>query len=238
MPFLLTSTAIFRPTVAQNTIISGLVGAGGASVPCISGQLNLPAKICAGILASALTVNPNATAIPGLVNPVLDSFIVNQFENNGGVFSYNTRQYLTSIRLDHHFDVNNHVFLRYSYGHNLEESPDVQSLTGFSRGSSIHSYDHTLQASWLHLLSSTTQNEARVQWSYNSFDVIPNKPAEVGLDIAGFANLGTNIFLPNFEILRRSEVVWHSRRPSCWIWLRGMDRLSWILQLDHSTYSV
>ncbi len=202
---LLTSTAIFRPTADQDTIISGLANAGGASVPCITGQPNLPAAVCAGILSSALTVNPNAAAIPRLVNPALDSFIVNQFQDNGGVFSYNSRQYLGSARFDHHFDVNNHIFLRYSYGHDREESPDVQSLTGFSRGSSIHTYDHTLQASWFHLISARTQNEARVQWSYNTLNVIPNEPAEVGLDIAGFANLGTNIFLPNFEILRRFE---------------------------------
>lgn len=87
----------------------------------------------------------------------------------------------------------------------LEESPDVQSLTGFSRGSSFHVYNEALQASWFHLLSPTTQNEARVQWTYASSNVIPNEPAEVGLDIAGFANLGTNIFLPNLEILRHYE---------------------------------
>jgi hypothetical protein len=202
---LLTSTAIFRPTAAQNAIISGLTDAGSEGVPCVTGQPNLPANICAGIVSSALTVNPNATAIPGLVNPALNSFIVNQFVDNGGVFSYNTRQYLASARFDHHFDVNNQLFIRYGYGHDREESPDVQSLTGFSRGSSIRTYDHILQASWLHLLSARTQNEARVQWNYNSFNVIPNMPAQVGLDIAGFANLGTNIFLPNFEILRRFE---------------------------------
>jgi len=36
-------------------------------------------------------------------------------------------------------------------------------------------------------------------------NVIPNEPAEVGLDIFGVANLGTNIFLPNYEMLRRYE---------------------------------
>jgi Carboxypeptidase regulatory-like domain len=202
---LLTTTSIFRPTMAQSNIIAGLTNAGNAGVPCIVGQPNLPAAVCAGILTSALIVDPNATAIPGLVNPALDSFIVNQFENNGGVFPYTTREYLGSARLDHHFDENNQVYLRYSYGHDLEESPDVQSLTGFSRGSSIHTFNHTLQGAWFHLFSARTQNEARVQWSYNNSNVIPNERAEVGLDIAGFANLGTNIFLPNFEILRRYE---------------------------------
>lgn len=202
---LLTNTDIFRPTTSQNAIIRGLANAGGANVPCVTGQPLMPAAVCAGILTDALTVNSNAAPIPGLVNPALDNFIINQFESNGGVFSYDTRQYLGSVRFDNRFSDKNQVYVRYSYGHDLEESPDVQSLTGFSRGSSIRAYNHTLQGSWFRLISPTTQNEARIQWSYNSANVIPNEPAEVGLDISGFANLGTNIFLPNYEILRRYE---------------------------------
>ena len=45
-----------------------------------------------------------------------------------------------------------------------------------------------------------------MQFDYDSFNVIPNEPAQVGLQIPGFANnLGTNIFLPNLTILRRWE---------------------------------
>ncbi len=94
----------------------------------------------------------------------------------------------------------------YRFAHNLIENPDVQSLTGFSAGSSIHNYDNNLQGSWFHTFDSRTQNELRVQFNYDSFNVIPNTPASVGLQIPGFANnLGTNIFLPNLTILRRWE---------------------------------
>ena len=128
----------------------------------------------------------------------MNAFLVNQFETEGGVFPYNTREYLASGRLDHRFNVNNELSVTYRYGHDLEESPDVQSLTAFSAGSSIHTYDNTLQAAWYHQFNPTTQNEARVQWDYNSFNVIPNEPAQAGLQIPGFINnLGTNIFLPN-----------------------------------------
>ena len=82
----------------------------------------------------------------------------------------------------------------------------MQSLTAFSAGSSIHTYDNNFQAAWYHQFSAAAQNEARVQWDYNSFNVLPNEPAEVGLQIPGFINnLGTNIFLPNITILRRYE---------------------------------
>jgi Carboxypeptidase regulatory-like domain/TonB dependent receptor len=210
---LLTNSDIFLPTPAQQSIIGGLTGTG--DVPCLSGPIgaavamqlhlpapnpvtNLPANACAQILGGALSVNP-------AVSP-LDDYLVNQFETNGGLFSYNTRQYLLSGRLDHRFSDANSVSLTYRYGHDLEENPDVQSLTGFSAGSSIHNYDDNIQGAWYHTFSPRDQNELRIQYDYNHFNVIPNEPGQVGLQIPGFANnLGTNIFLPSLSILRRTE---------------------------------
>ncbi len=210
---ILTDTNVFRPTLAQGAILATLTG--GNSVPCLSGPVgaavaaqlglpapnpttNVPAAECAAILNGVLTINP-------ALSPV-NAFLVNQFETDGGVFPYNTREYLASGRLDHRFNTRNELSLTYRYGHDLEESPDVQSLTAFSAGSSIHNYDNNSQASWYHQFTPRAQNEARVQWDYNSFRVIPNEPGQVGLQIPGFINnLGTNIFLPNLSILRRYE---------------------------------
>lgn len=203
---LLTNTNVFRPTAAQNGIIAGLASS-SANVPCFPG-VTLPARTCAFALQSILTVNPSTGTNP-FVTPVqaaINSFLVNQFETNGGVFAFNTHEYLASGRLDHRFNLTNEVSFSYRYGHDLEESPDVHSLTGFSAGSSIHIYDNNLQGAWYHQFSAETQNEARVQWDYNSFRVIPNEPGEVGLQIPGFINnLGTSIFLPSITILRRNE---------------------------------
>ena len=210
---ILTNTNVFRPTLDQDSVIGGLTG--GNSVPCLSGPVgaavaqqlglpapnpttNLPAAECGAILSGVLTVNPATSPV--------NAFLVNQFETNGGVFPYNSHEYLASGRLDHRFNVRNEFSLSYRYGHDLEESPDVQSLTAYSAGSSIHNYDNNLQAAWYHQISAEAQNEARVQWDYNSFNVIPNAPGQVGLQIPGFINnLGTNIFLPNISILRRYE---------------------------------
>jgi Carboxypeptidase regulatory-like domain len=208
---LLTDTNIFRATAAQNAILGALATSSVPTVTCLlppapAPPLVVPPSVCAGILQDALTVNPNAAPIPGLVDPALNAFLVNQFETEGGVFPYNTREYLASGRLDHRFNANNELSVTYRYGHDLEESPDVQSLTAFSAGTSIHTYDNTLQAAWFRQFSPTTQNEARVQWNYYSFNVIPNEPGEVGLQIPGFINnLGTNIFTPSISILRRYE---------------------------------
>ena len=205
---LLTDTDIFRPTADQNTIINSLVAQGGTIVPCLNNPngtvLNLPANQCAGALNTALTTS-QLTGLPGGQNAI-NTYLVNQMESNGGLFNYTTRQYLFSARVDHRFNETDNVSLTYRYAHDLEENPDVQSLTGFSAGSSIHNYDNNLQASWYHVFSPRTQNELRAQYDYDSFNVIPNEPGQAGLQIAGFANnLGTNIFLPNYTILRRYE---------------------------------
>jgi Carboxypeptidase regulatory-like domain len=201
---LLTNTSVFRTAAPQNSILGQLTALGATNVPCLSTPLTiLPANICAGILTNGLTISPVTGLSPGQV--ARNNFINNQFESNGGLFPYTNRLYLASTRLDHQFSDHNQVALRYSFGHDLEQNPDVTSLTGFSRGSAVKAFDHTLLASWFHQFSPRTLNEARVQWNYSNFDVIPNVPGQVGLDIPGFANLGTQIFLPNFTIMRRYE---------------------------------
>lgn len=202
---LLTNTNVFRPDTGQFSgnnqvgIINGLAALGGTPVPCLTGQPALPAAVCAGILKNVLTINPAAGP--------LSSFLVNQFENNGGLFKYDTREYFISGRLDHVFNDSNQAYLRYSFAHDNEQNPDVQSLVGFSAGSSVHAYDNTAQAAWFHQFSAKTQNELRAQFNYTSFNVIPNTPGEVGLAIPGFANLGTNIFLPSLTIMRRPDIA-------------------------------
>lgn len=204
---LLTNTNIFRPTAAQDAIIAGLASSSAPSVMCFTG-VPLPPSVCAFALQSILTLNPNPGPNP-FVSPTqaaLNGFLLNQFETEGGLFPFNSHQYQASGRMDHHFNVNNSLSLTYRYGHDVEESPDVNSLTAFSAGSSNHSYDNNLQATWYRQISPNTQNEARVQWDYYSFRVIPNVPAQVGLQIPSFINnIGSNIFLPNLTILRRYE---------------------------------
>jgi hypothetical protein len=219
---LLTNTDIFRPQGAssgnnQVSILQGLAGSGAASVPCITNGAGalpptfLPPAVCAGVLQSLLTVDPNANLVPilgpvqGPLQTARNAYTVGQFEANGGLFPYDNRLYLASTRLDHQFSDRNQIALRYSFGHDLEQNPDVTSLTGFSRGSEVKAFDHTFLASWFHQFSGRTLNEAHVQWNYSNFDVIPNSPGQVGLDIPGFGNLGTQIFLPSLTIMRRYE---------------------------------
>jgi Carboxypeptidase regulatory-like domain len=202
---ILTNTELFRPTSAQQAIINGLAAQGLSPVTCFTG-VTLPAAFCAGALTSALTVSQSTGLTLG--QTALNAFLVNALEANGGLFNYNTREYLASGRFDHRFSDSNQVSLTYRFGHDLEENPDVQSLTGFSAGSSIHDYDNNIMGAWYHQFSPTAQNEARLQFDFATLNVIPNEPGEVGLQIPGFVNnLGTNIFSPNFTITRRYEIA-------------------------------
>ncbi|HYL63865.1 MAG TPA: TonB-dependent receptor [Candidatus Methylomirabilis sp.] len=203
---LLTNTSIFRPTAAQNAIIANLAAQGnGTVVTCFPGKM-LPAAICAGALQLGLTVSQATGLSAG--QTALNTFLVNQLESNGGLFNYKTRQYLTSGRFDQHFSDANQLVLTYRFAHDLEENPDVQSLTGFSAGSSIHEYDDNIMAAWYHQFSSTAQNELQLQFDYATLNVIPNEPGEVGLQIPSFVNnLGTNIFIPSLTITRRYEIA-------------------------------
>lgn len=211
---LLTSSSIFGPTAAQAPILGGLAARGTAPVPCLSATptspaLTLPAATCEFALQSILTVNPNPGPNP-FVSPghrASNAFIVNQFETNGGLFPFPTRQHQGSIRLDHQFNVNNQVFLRFNAAHLDEKDPDVQALTGFSRGTSILNWDGALQASYFHLFNPSTQNELRLQWNVNQFNVTTNDLGGPGLDVQGFGFFGRGIFLPSFTRTRRYEIA-------------------------------
>jgi hypothetical protein len=211
---LLTDTNIFETTGAQNSIFGALAAQGNTPVPCINNPngttTTLPAATCAFGLQNLLTINPTPIGPQqNFVSPgqaAINGYLQDQFETQGGLFNYNSRDYLASARLDHHLDATNQLFLSYRFAHDLEQNPDVQSLTAFSAGSSVHDYDNNLQGAWFHQFSPTTTNELRLQWDYNSFNVIPNDPGGVGIQIPSFINnLGTNIFLPNLTILRRDE---------------------------------
>jgi hypothetical protein len=203
---ILTNTSVFRPTAAQDAIIAALAANPSPTpVPCLPGT-PLPPRACAGALADGLTVSQNTGLTAG--QNALNTFLVNAVESNGGLFNYKTREYLASGRFDHRFSDSNQISLTYRFGHDLEENPDVRSLTGFSAGSSIHDYDNNALAAWYHQFSATAQNEARLQFDYTSFRVVPNEPGEVGLQIPGVVNnLGTSIFIPNYTITRRYEIA-------------------------------
>ena len=171
---ILTNTNIFQPTGDQSALLGALAARGAAPVPCISTPLTiLPASTCAQLLGSALTIS-QFTGLPGTGQSALNQYIVGQFESNGGLFNYNTRTYLGSVRLDHQIGANDHLSVLFTSGSDSEQNPDVQSLTAFSAGSSIRAYDNNFLAAWYHQFSSSKQNEFHFQFDYAFLHVIPN----------------------------------------------------------------
>jgi hypothetical protein len=213
---LLTSSSIFAPTKIQQTIIANLAAQPATNqVPCLttnpanplSKPIILPAPTCAFALQSLLTVNPAPGPnpfIPG-IKRALDPYIVNQFETNGGLFPFPTRQNDASVRLDHRFSDSDQAFLRYNFAHLTEKDPDVQALTAFNRGTSELAWDSTVQGSWFHQFSAATQNEVRLQWNWYQFNVDTNDLGGPGLDVEGFGFFGRGIFLPSRTTGRRYE---------------------------------
>ena len=208
---LLTNSNIFAPTAPQQKILGGLQALGATPVPCFGSAppfTVLPAVSCAGALSAILTINPGAAPIPGILSAgqiANNRFIVNQFINDGGLFPFPIRQHQASARLDHSFNANNQFFLRYSFAHLTEADQNVQALTAFSRGTHVLDWDSTAQASWFHLFSPATQNEARVQWNLYQFNVTTNDLGGPGLDVQGYGFFGRNIFLPSRSTIRRYE---------------------------------
>jgi Carboxypeptidase regulatory-like domain/TonB dependent receptor-like, beta-barrel len=204
---LLTNTSVFNSTPQQNVVIGGLAALPPtAMVPCLSLTATLPAPTCAFILSNCL----NITAAPSLcqtngATQALNPFIINQAETGGGLFPFPIRQHLLSARLDHRFGDHDQAFLRYSFAHLTESDPDLQALTAFSRGTSELAWDNTLQASWFHTFSSTTQNEAFVQYNVYAFNVDSNDLGGPGLDVQGFGFFGRSIFLPSHTRAGRYE---------------------------------
>ena len=213
---LLTTSGIFAPTAPQLPIIAALAKVpGDPMVPCFSNFSTtgvptfLPASTCAFGLQSILTVDPTAAGNP-FVSPgqlLLNQFIVNQFEKDGGLFPFPTREHQASARMDHRFNNSNQAALRYSFAHLSESDPDVQALIGFSRGTSVLNWDSTLQASWFHQFSANAMNELRLQWNWNQFNVDTNDRGGPGLDVQGYGFFGRGIFLPSHSTVRRYEVT-------------------------------
>src|SRR5579872_2170618 len=205
---LFTNTSILRPDSGTSSfsgnnqvgIIQGLAGEGATPVPCLTGQPALPAATCAGILNNILTINPASSP--------LNAFLVNQFEDNSGVFPFTTTRDLASGRLDHKLGTQDQLFFRFNFGRDNENNPNLQSLTGFSSGNTIKMLDNTLEGAWFHELNTNTQNEFRLQGNLSKFYAIPNTPGEAQLVMSGFASsLGTNIFLPSLTKMHRFEAA-------------------------------
>jgi hypothetical protein len=228
---LLTDSSIFAPTSGltgqssnQLAILNALQAQGSTPVVCTSGQPAITSSACAARLASALTINPAGSA--------LKAFWVQRFITDTGLFQFKATADLFSARLSHQFNSHNQSFIRYNFGRNLEQNPNLQALVGASSGTQVnYPRSHTLMGAWFHEFSPHTLNEARAQYIDYRFNVIPTDPGGPQLEINGFGSFGRNVLLPslahgthyefadNFTFFRGR----HKMKTGASVILRGTD---------------
>ena len=221
---LLTDSSIFGLNSNQQGIVGALEALpGNPNVPCITTNpanpfataAPLSAQNCAFFLSSLLNVNPNSIPnnMPGgnpFISPIqagLNQYIVNQFETNGGLFPFPTRESEFSSRLDHRLSDSDQIFIRYNFAHLSEKNPDVQALTAFNRGTSELAWDSTALGSWFHQFSARTSNAASFQWNWYQFNVDTNEPGGPGIDVEGYGFFSRSIFLPSHTTARRYAIA-------------------------------
>jgi hypothetical protein len=140
-----------------------------------------------------------------------------------GTYSQPQTQKQGFFKLNHRFNNNNLLDVRYSFNRNLQENGGVGGLNTFDRRTNTEGLDDTIVASLVTTLSSTRVNEARFRYSLDTTDTYspltaPNGVASrtpdfsnvpVSVSYAGVGNTGTATGLPQNLVEKRAQWVDH-----------------------------
>jgi len=100
-------------------------------------------------------------------------------------------------RLDHQVGAPSRLQIRYNiYDVSSANARNVSGLSDVSRGTGLDDTDQTIAASYLTTMSSSTINEARVQYMRSRLDAPVNDPIGPAVSISGVANFGTSTSSP------------------------------------------
>jgi hypothetical protein len=132
---------------------------------------------------------------------------VSMFEQNSGVFPFQTDSHQGLWRIDHRINDANQLNIRYNVSAIHDTNQNVAALVGLSRGYVQDFLDNTAMASWTHLFSPAVVNEARVQYNYNDALTASNDPFGPALEIAGYGFFNRDRLLPSDIRLRREELA-------------------------------
>ena len=131
---------------------------------------------------------------------------IQMFQQNSGVFPFQTDQYQGLMRLDHRFNAANQAGFRYNVTRSYETNQNLGALVGYSRGYINDMFDSTAVAHWTRIISPRLINEALVQFNYNDPLVATNDPFGPALEIAGYGFFNRDRFLPSETIARREDL--------------------------------
>jgi hypothetical protein len=127
------------------------------------------------------------------------------FEENSGVFPFDTSSNKFSLRLDHSLDDSNQFMLRLNLADITETNPNTRALVGASRGFSTDILDGDSFVSWTHVASPTVVNQARFLFNYRNFFVSTAEKFGPEININGFGFFNRDAFLPSNTISRNYE---------------------------------
>lgn len=132
---------------------------------------------------------------------------VKLFTDASGQFPFKSAQTAYSLRLDHVFSDRSNGYVRFNLNDSGFENQAAGALTAVSRGRKLNTYNGGLLASHNYQFTPSFFNEFKGQFSYNSFDILPNDPIGPQFNIEGYGNFGRDIFLPSRTIERRYDLL-------------------------------
>jgi hypothetical protein len=138
-----------------------------------------------------------------------------------GTFVQPQHQYQGFFKLNHRFNDNNLLDVRYSFNRNLQENGGIGGTRTFDQRSNTEGGDDTLVASLVSTLSSNRVNEARFRYTLDTTDsysplTAPNgvasrtpdfSNAPVAIVYPNVGTLGTNTGLPQNLVEKRAQWV-------------------------------
>jgi len=156
----------------------------------------------------AILANLPAAAAAQLTAALSTPVAVQQmFQNNSGIFPFQTDQHQGLLRLDHQWNQNNQLSARFNTSKLYDTNPNVSALTGISRGFIQDTLDSVGSLSWIHSFSPRVINETHAQFDFFDQFTGSNDPFGPALEIAGFGNFNRDRFLPSESISRRTELA-------------------------------
>ena len=147
-----------------------------------------------------------ASSSPALIQLGLQSeFLLNTqnfpgtlalFNANRGTFPFSENNTQGSLRLDHSFSDNHHLFLRFNASANTSENSALEGLVGFSCGIVSGFSDQTLMLNDTYVISPSLVSESRLSFNRTRYRVSNEDTIGPSIDINGYGLFGKDWTLP------------------------------------------
>ena len=124
---------------------------------------------------------------------------------SNGTYPVNLETTLVSLKVDHSFDQNNSLAVRYLYGKTLEENAGgvgVGGLIDVSGGGGMRGNDQSFFVSFSRIMGSSVFSETRAQFAPRDLEQYANDMTGPRVTISGVATFGRNV---NFPVLLNED---------------------------------